>query len=166
MWLLAAGPAGKSVGKLAAMTRRRMLLLSLSGAVGVWFSFPLSFILAAIGTLLIAEAAVEKEWRKSLGFVAMSLLWAASFVVCYRVSHGILAKDRFIWDWWYFAFLPIPPRTLEDLVRVSWQVLNLLNSPSGVLTPLGVIPSAFLALGLFVLGACSLGQARSAFFTW
>ena len=40
----------------------------------------------------------------------------------------------------------------------SWQVLNLLNSPSGVLTPLGVIPSAFLALGLFVVGAYSLGK--------
>jgi hypothetical protein len=156
--LLAAGPVGKSVGKPAAMTRRRMLLLVVSGAVGVWFSFPLSFTLAAIGTLLIAEAALGKQWRTTLGFVCMSLFWAASFAVCYRVSHGILTKDRFIWDWWDFAFLPIPPQSLEGLVRVTWQLLNLLNSPSGVLTPLGVIPSAFLALGLFVLGAYSLGR--------
>jgi len=157
-WLLAAGPVGKLFGEPPAVTRRRMVLLTLSGAVGVWFSYPLAFGLAAIGTLLIAEAVHRKEWRQMLGLLAMTLAWAASFAVCYRVSRGILTKERFIWDWWYFAFLPIPPRSLEDLVRVWWQVLNLLNSPSDVLTPLGVIPSAFLALGLFVLGAWSLGR--------
>ncbi len=158
-WLLAAGPGGTSPrGQPAAMTKRRMLLLTVAGAASVWFSYPLTFGLAAIGTYWIADAALRKEWRKTLGFVAMSLAWAASFAVCYHVSHGILTKERFIWDWWYFAFLPIPPRSLEDVVRVSLQLLNLLNSPSGVLTPLGVIHSAFLALALFLLGGYSLGR--------
>ena len=157
-WLLAAGSAEKPIREPASMSRREVLLLLSFGVVGVWFSYPLAFGLAAIGSLFIAEATLGRHWRKALLFLAMSLVWAASFFACYRVSHGILTKDRFIWDWWYFAFLPIPPRSLEDLVRLSWQVLNLFNSPSGVLTPLGVIPSAFLALGLFVLGALSLGR--------
>ena len=157
-WLLATGPIGRSIGKPSAMTRARMLVLAFFGAAGVWFSYPLAFSLAALGILFIAQSALAKRWRQTLGFLAMSLVWAASFAVCYKVSHGILSKDRFIWDWWDFAFLPIPPRSLEEVKRVSWQVLNLFNSPAGVLTPLGVLPSAFLALGLFVVGAFVIGR--------
>jgi hypothetical protein len=88
----------------------------------------------------------------------MSLAWAVSFAICYKVSHLILSKDRFIWIWWDFAFLPLPPRSYADLERDCAQVLNLLNSPACVLTPLGVLASAFLALGLFVLGGLVLGR--------
>jgi hypothetical protein len=157
-WRLAAGSADEPIGDYAALTRRQLFHVLAFGVVGVWFSYPLAFSLAALGSLLIAQATLAREWRKALSFLAMSLAWAASFFICYKVSHGILTKDRFIWDWWYFAFLPLPPQSLDDLVRVSWQVLNLLNSPAGVLTPLGIIPSAFLALGLFVLGALSVGK--------
>ena len=88
----------------------------------------------------------------------MSLVWAVSFAICYLVSHRILSKDRFIWDWWDFAFLPFPPRSFADLKRDFWQVLNVFNSPAWVLTPLGVLASAFLAMGLFLLGGLSLGR--------
>jgi hypothetical protein len=160
-WLLAAGPVARSYSELAAMSNQRKRLLTVYGAVGLWFSFPLAFVLAAIGTLFIVPAALGKDRKKALDFAAMSLVWAANFALCNWISHRILTKNRFIWDWWYFAFLPIPPRSLADLQRTSWQVLNLLNSPSCVLTPLGVLPSAFLALGLFALGAVSLAR-RSA----
>ena len=88
----------------------------------------------------------------------MSLLWAVSFGVCYIVSHRILSKESFIWDWWHFAFLPIPPRSLDDLVRTFWQLLNVFNSPARILTPLGIVPSAFIALAIYLLGARSLGR--------
>ena len=61
-------------------------------------------------------------------------------------------QGRFIWDWWDFAFLPIPPRSLADLERIFWHVLNIFNSPAWVVTPLGVLGSAFVALGLYSIG--------------
>jgi hypothetical protein len=47
-------------------------------------------------------------------------------------------------------------------VRDFWHVLNIFNSPAGVLTPLGVLPSAFLAAGLFLTGCLSLAATNRA----
>jgi hypothetical protein len=134
------------------------LLLAFFGVIGVWFSYPLTFVLAGVGTYLFTEAALRRQWKEALGFVAMSLAWAGSFVVCYQVSHRILSKERFIWEWWDFAFLRLPPRSLAALRGDFWQLLNVFNSPAGVLTPLGVIASAFLALALFAVGGASLAR--------
>ena len=90
----------------------------------------------------------------------VSLVWAASFAGCFAVSHAILTTGQFIWNWWDFAFLPIPPRSAADLERDFWQMVNVFNSPADVLTPLGVLPSAFVALGLFLTGAVALGRRR------
>jgi hypothetical protein len=85
-------------------------------------------------------------------------MWAISFAACYMVSHSILEKkDPFIWIWWDFAFLPLPPRSLLDLRRDFWHVVNVFNNPSWVVTPLGVLASALVALALFSIGALSLG---------
>ncbi len=140
------------------MNRRWLTGLFVFGLVGVWFSFPLTFGLAAVGTYLIAAAASRKEWATAARFAAMSAVWAASFAACYKVSHTVLTKERFIWDWWNFAFLPIPPRSIADLERDFWHVINVLNSPAGVLTPLGVVPSAFLAAGVFAAGCIPLAR--------
>jgi len=149
--LLAAGPAD--------MTRGRLRLLAGFGLVGVWFSHPLALVLAGVGTYFMVKAALGGEWNTVFGLLAMSLAWALSFAICYELSHLILSKERFVWDWWDFGFLPLPPRTYADLNRDFWHVLNLLNSPSGVLMPLlGVLASAFVALGLFVLGGFVLGR--------
>ena len=88
----------------------------------------------------------------------MSLTWALSFAGCYRVSRGLGADDAFLYTWWAFAFLPFPPRSFAEVEQIFWQSINLFNSPSGILTPLGILPSAFIGLGLFLLGAWSLGR--------
>jgi hypothetical protein len=149
-WLLAAAPLP--------MTARRFWLLAWAGVIGLWFSYPLAFVLAAVGSFLVARTALQRRWNLMFRYLAMGLAWALSFMICYKISHRILGTDPFIWIWWDFAFLPVPPRSFADLQRLCWQLLNLLNSPSCVLTPLGVLPSAFLALGLFVTGCLALGR--------
>jgi hypothetical protein len=141
----------------AGLSRRRLLVLAAFGVVGVWFSHPLAMVLGAVGTYLAGKAAIRHDWKKALGAVGMSLLWAASFAACFFVSRRILSKEQFIWNWWDFAFLPIPPRSLADLSRDFWQVINIFNSPAWVVTPLGVLASAFLAMGLYLIGSLSLG---------
>ncbi len=140
----------------APFTRRRLIGLAEFGMAGVWFSFPLSFVLAAVGTYLIAAAAARKDWGLAARTLAIGAAWAASFALCFAMSHAILSNDGFIWTWWNFAFLPFPPRSWADAVRDFWHVLNVFNSPAGVLTPLGVVPSAFVAGGLFGLGSIAL----------
>ena len=161
---LAAGPILESKANdslsfgSASLTPRRILAIAGFGLLGVWFSYPLALVLAGVGTYLIAVAAKRRAWRQFLGLAVTGMAWVLSFAACYVVSHRILSKERFIWDWWDFAFLPIPPRSLADLSRDFWQILNAFDSPADLLTPLGVLPSAFLALGLFLLGGFSISR--------
>jgi hypothetical protein len=157
LWL-AAEPAAAWAPLPMAPSRKSHYLLAGFGALGVWFSFPLAFVLAGIGTYLIAASASRRRWKESLRYGVISVVWAASFAACVKVSYAILSKRDFIWDWWDFAFLRLPPRSLADLDQDFWQVLNVLNSPADVVTPLGVLPSAFFALGLFLAGAFALAR--------
>ncbi len=140
----------------ATLTTRRLLTIAGFGVVGVWFSYPLALVLAGVGTYLITIAARRKDWRQFLGLAMTGVAWLSSFAACFVVSHRILSKEPFIWNWWDFAFLPIPPRSSADLERDFWQILNIFDSPSDLLTPLGVLPSAFLALGLFLAGGAAV----------
>jgi hypothetical protein len=156
--LLAAGPAPVSEGRPLPLSRSRLLALAGLGAIGVWFSYPLALVLAGAGTYLIGEAALRRDWKRALAVVAISVGWALSFAICYKVSHRILSKGRFIWVWWDFAFLPLPPHSVAELKQELWQLINVTNAPASVFTPLGVIPSAFLAAGLFMLGGLAMGR--------
>jgi hypothetical protein len=160
--LLAAGPAPRdSSGSPGApgsvpATARRVVYLGAFGAIGVWFSYPLALVLAGVGTYLLGVAAIRRDTRGVLGSVVMGMVWVASIAACYVVSHGILSKERFIWDWWDFAFLPLPPRTMAELSRDFWQIVNVFDSPADVKTPIGMIPTAMLALTLAIVGSASL----------
>jgi hypothetical protein len=138
--------------------RGKLLALAVFGTAGVWFSHPLAFVLAGVGTYVVAWAAIRRDWKSARQALMMSLVWAASFAACFTVSHSILSRGPFIWIWWDFAFLPLPPRSAVELVRVFWHIVNVFNSPADVLTPLGIVPSGFLALGLFLTGAVALGR--------
>ena len=156
--LLAAGTPQSQAGPPIASSRRDLALLTAFGAIGVWFSHPLALVLAGIGTFLILKSAFRKDAGRTLALIAMSLVWALSFIICYRISLELISDSWFLERWWGFAYLPFPPRSLAELEQIAWQLINLLNSPSGILTPLGVLPSAFISLGLFLLGSWSLGR--------
>ena len=92
---------------------REWLALAAFGTIGVWFSFPLALVLAGVGSYLIVSAASRKAWYETLALLAMSLGWASSFALCYWVSQSIVSKDSFLANFWDFAFLPFPPRSLR-----------------------------------------------------
>jgi hypothetical protein len=152
-FLLAAGPTEEP----GLMSRRRLLALAGFGVAGVWFSHPLALVLGGAGSYLVVRAALRGEWRVVARLSGVILLWVCSFGFCFLVSRRILSKGDFLWNWWDFAFLPIPPHSIADLERDFWQVVNILNNPSWVVMPLGVLTSVFVALGLFLLGGLSMG---------
>lgn len=143
-------------GRDSPMTPRRLAYLAAFGVIGVWFSYPLTLVLAAIGSYLFFMALRRRDRRGAVALVGIGLAWVVSFAVCYLISHRILDKSRFIWDWWDFAFLRIPPRSMADLKNDFWQIVNVFDSPADVKMPLDLITTAMIALGLSVLGMISL----------
>lgn len=137
--------------------RGALVKLAVLGFCGVWFSYTLVFVLATVGIYLAATAPGGLK-RPAPALLSMGAGWCASFFVCYRVSHRILSKGRFIWDWWDFAFLPLPPRTVAQAEQVFWQLVNVFNSPADLVTPLGILASALLASALFLIGLARLGR--------
>ena len=132
--LLAAGTPQSPAGPPRTSSRRDLALLTSFGAIGVWFSHPLALVLAGTGTFLILKSAFRKNVGRTLALIAMSMLWALSFTICYRISLELVSDSWFLDRWWGFAFLPFPPRSLAELEQIAWQTINLLNSPSGILT--------------------------------
>ena len=147
-FLLAARPAEETL----VMCRRRLLTLAAFGAAGVWFSHPLAFVLASVGSYLVASSMLRRQWKMVAQLCGVILLWICSFGVCFLISYRILSKGDFLWRWWGFAFLPLPPHSIADLKQDFWQIVNVFNNPSWVVMPIGVLASAFVALGLFLFG--------------
>ena len=130
------------------------------GVAATWFSHPSAFVLAAVGTWLIGAAAARRDWIRVAALAGMAGAWAASFAGCYAVSLKLLDPGPFMWVWWGFAFLPIPPTTLAQAEQVGWSIANVFVYPVGILTPLGPMADAGVGLGLFGLGAWALGRSR------
>jgi len=150
-------PAGTSPGR---SPRAAGVGLAALGIAGVWFSYPLVFMLAGVGLYWLVLAARARDWRMTANLVLMGLIWCFSFFVCYRVSHRILSKGDFIWVWWDFAFLRLPPSSWADAEMVFWQVVNVFNSPGDIVTRLPIAASSLLGLVLFTAGAIRMFWAR------
>jgi hypothetical protein len=140
------------------MSPRRFKALAIFGLIAPWFSFPVAFLLAGVGLHLIVTAAVRKDWRRSASAAAMSLAWLVSFAGCFLLSRSVLSSRDFIWIWWNFAFLPLPPRSSADVSLLLETLANVFINPAGVLTPLPLPYTALLASVLALYGCLSLGR--------
>jgi hypothetical protein len=140
------------------MSPGRFRTLSLFGLVAPWFSFSVVFLLAGVGLRLIASEAMRKDWRRSGRTAAVCLAWALSFALCFLLSRSLLSKRDFIWDWWNFAFLPLPPRSRADVSFIVETLANVFINPGSILAPLPLPYTAALASLLAVIGCLSLGR--------
>ena len=59
--------------------RRHWLLLGATGAVAVWFSHPVVFVMAAAGMVLAGRALYRKDWQRLAKLAGVGLVWLASF---------------------------------------------------------------------------------------
>ena len=153
LWLAAPDPPHRWGG--------RPLGLALFGLVAPWFSFTVVFVLAAVGLHWIVTAGRSGEsgwnWRGSALAAAVCGFWLASFAACFALARSILSPRDFIWIWWNFAFLPIPPRTWAEVSLLGETLANVFINPIGLITPLGMPGTAVLAVVLAVVGGFALG---------
>lgn len=146
LWLalrLWAAPA--SIARAAALTA--------AGAVLLWFSHPLLFVLAAVGAVTAVRFAVARDGRALVYLLAIGAIWAASFGLSYLVSLRHYAGDTELTAWWEHAFLPFPPHSPADVKWFFWTFVAVFEHPLGLLLPgLGALA--------FLLGCVTLAQSR------
>jgi hypothetical protein len=139
-------------------TPGRMVLLAVGGGLAAWFSHPLAFILAGIGLTWAAVALGRRQWGRLAAVMGVGAFWLANIIGCAIVSDfQIDAQARaFLWAWWDFAFLRLPPRSFEEAVGVFWQFLNVFVNPVGLQTPFNPLVTAWTGFGLWLLGLVAL----------
>jgi hypothetical protein len=150
-FLLAAPPSGSG-------SPRTWRALAIFGLVAPWFSFPVVFPLAAVGLQWIAVGVRRKDAKVVAATCGTCLAWAVSFGLCYLLSRSILSRRDFIWVWWNFAFLPLPPRSLGELSLLGKTLANVFINPGSLITPLLMPFTAAIASILWLYGFLSLGR--------
>lgn len=134
------------------ITYVQLITFAFIGAIAIWFSHPSVFILAGIGLTLLISAWVQREWSKIYKYIAVYLIWLASFVTFYIVSIQELSNNAALqksWDSNHNSFMPLPPLSLTDLKWYPQTFFEIFNYP------LGLYLTGIAALA-FIIGCQSL----------
>jgi len=111
--------------------------LAAMGVGVVWCSHPAIFTLAAIGVVGLARALRDQTPRRGAVWVAIGLAWLASFALVHAVAMRQLGYRRDMWAFWDFAFPPVPPRSVWDLIWPVRRIAFLFASPLNFDAPIG-----------------------------
>ncbi len=142
---------------LSADSAGLLAILAAAGAILLWFSHPLLFVLGGIGlTLFIRHLCLGKR-KLALADAAMGILWLASFAANYLlISRYYVASDSLHLYWVnQNAFAP-PPDSWQGLLWYPKTIVGLFNYPLGILpsdhSPGAARIIACVAVGMFMLG--------------
>lgn len=123
----------------------RLTLAALAGAALAWFSHPAVFVLAGVGTVLLIDRVCQRDWWYTTRLIGVYAAWALSFGVCYVVSLRALSGNRFLLEFWSGAFMPLPPRSVADLLWFSTSFFHLFGDDVAGLAFTGLGAFAFVA---------------------
>jgi hypothetical protein len=121
----------------------RVVIVSIIGAIVLWFSQPAAFILAAVGVSWLLDSILRHDRH---GLVLLSIpgvLWPASFLLSFLVSLRGLTHDAVLLDYWQGAFAPFPPLSGADVRWFIDSSLGIFSDPVG-LTLVGIAAVAAL----------------------
>ena len=124
-------------------------LLAALGALAIWCSHPAVFVLAGIGTVLIAQAWLKKENRQALLYGMAAGFWMLNFVALYLIQYRGLAANSYLTGFWADYFMPL---SVSAPVWVLESLAGLFIIPGGLQ---GGWPSLAM-LALFLIGLLSL----------
>ena len=137
---------------------RRWAVLAAAGAVAVWFSHPVAFVLGGIGTALFLDALVAKDRRRTFACLATIACWLASFGLCYFVCLQHLESNQYLLDYWAGHFLALPPASQGDLIWLADHFFSFLAYPGG----LGgtEVKAGGIAAALCLIGVVAMARER------
>jgi uncharacterized membrane protein len=140
------------------VTNNKLLLLTLVGALAVWFSHPAAFVLAAIGSYLGIFYLLNKQWSLVIKLSLISLIWLSSFLGMYLFTVGINIEaspiGQYLVHIWQDggAFMP-SPLSVATLKWLYQSYFKMFHNP-------GSLGIASLAGVLFMVGCFSLWVQR------
>ncbi len=152
---IARGTPAPPVGSAAAPAPT-WSILALAGAVGVWFSHPLVFVLP--GVLAYVWLSSGEADRRARPFVLVAGLWTASFVAAYLLTARGASGSPLMARFWSEGFMPLAPTTAAELrwfpAALEGWLANLIDfeERAGLARGLGVWSAAVLVTGGVVWG--------------
>ena len=122
-------------------TPKRLVLFSVVGAVIIWFSYAMLFILAGCGLVLLVQQFQARDGRKMAVLAGCYLFWLLSFILLYELSLSRMLNPGLLKNWRLtggFALEPI--WTLGGIAWAGRVSLDMFRSPLGLG---GTYPAAF-----------------------
>ncbi len=147
LWLAAARALGHPASRAGATG------LGAMGALAVWLSHPAVFVLAGVGTALVADALGRHDRASVRRYCAAGVVWIMSFGAAYLLTIRPLADNATLlrsWDVKHGAFMPLPPASVGDLEWFAESFFELFEGFVGV-SAAGLAGVAFLAGGAALL---------------
>jgi hypothetical protein len=116
---------------------------ALLGAAAVWWSHGSVFVLAGVALAATVAAWRARDWPRLIRLSGVYACWAVSIAVLYRLAlvHG--TRDAGLQYFWGFAFMPIVPRSVPDVLWYPDSFIKFFRDPGGFVLP-GV--AAFAAI--------------------
>ncbi|WP_316810277.1 glycosyltransferase family 39 protein [Pedobacter heparinus] len=140
------------------------ILWGLSGALLIWFSFSVIFILLGIATGVGLYHMLKKNWKSLFFYAAPFMMWLGSFLLNYIL---FTRKQESDWVVYFFKvygnFMPLPPHSFEDLKWFPRNFMGMMDYPLGLnwnfnhintnttAAVLTIIPLVFLFAGIYAI---------------
>ncbi|MFI5455120.1 MAG: hypothetical protein ACHRXM_06675 [Isosphaerales bacterium] len=137
---------------------RRAAAMGIAALVAPWCSFASAFVVAGSGATLILFSLLCRRYRDAAVWVAISTGWGASFTLAYQASQAVLTPYTSMYKFWWFAFLPIWPPSLDHLSRAAGILLEIFVNPLNVVGPTWPWVGVALPLSLVLAGGISLAR--------
>jgi hypothetical protein len=138
-----------------------MAAMAAGAAAAPWCSFPSVFVIAGGGLALLLHSLRSGAYRDALAWCGVGLVWAVSFVVCYRASAALLNPATTMYLFWDFAFLPVDLHHRASLDKAAGIVFEVFVNPLNLVPYfLGPGLGLFLPVALLSAGIVSFSVRR------
>ncbi len=147
-------------------TSKSMVLWGVFGALLLWISFSIIFVLAGLAIGLSVYHLFKKDYKRFFFLVIPGGIWLLSFAVNYLLFTGKHADSDWLINWFKLrdGFMPMPPKSLADIKWFLQTIYRMMDYPLGLLWnfnsfqnpvlrvvfKLPFIPLFFLFYGLFI----------------
>ncbi|GGK56564.1 glycosyltransferase family 39 protein [Rufibacter glacialis] len=143
-----------------------LLKWGVAGAVLLWFSYSVIFVLASLAITVSLDKILKRKWGRLFRYGWAFVPWLLSFGVIYGLFLGKTKDSAWLihfFQHYYDAFLPLLPTSLNDLKWFPAKALSLLKNPMGqnalhlhwpyayVLEHLRVVPFLLMVGGALLL---------------
>jgi len=133
------------------LTAPRIFSLGILGAIAIWFSHPSVFVLAGAGATLALFRLYRKDWKELYRLSIVYIIWALSLSVFYFISIRALSQNDYFLGYFRGGFMPLPPRSLPDLMWFMNTFLAIFKHPGGLPVSVSGIAALVFLVGCVLL---------------